>query len=65
MVRDGETGILEKVGNVAAMAERAVKLLSDEESYLQMALESRRHAVNKFHVDDMVTNYLKYYEVFL
>ncbi|ADG83179.1 N-acetyl-alpha-D-glucosaminyl L-malate synthase BshA [Thermincola potens] len=65
VVRDGETGILEKVGNVAAMAERAVKLLSDEESYLQMALESRRHAVNKFHVDDMVTNYLKYYEVFL
>lgn len=62
VVMDGRTGWLLPVGDVKGMAEKAVQLLADNNRWLTMSADSRRHSLDNFHVDSIVEKYEKCYE---
>ncbi len=65
VVSDGKTGILEEVGETPNMANRAIRLLKNNQRYNQTANECRKQAIEKFAVKDMVMTYENFYKKFL
>ena len=61
VVEDGETGYLLPVGDVAAMAERAIEILSDRELQTRMGRAGRELASARFHVNRIVPLYRDLY----
>ena len=61
LVMEGETGYLVPLGDVEAMAARAWELLNDEEKRRSLAHNARQHAVEHFHIDQIVSQYEEYY----
>jgi glycosyltransferase involved in cell wall biosynthesis len=61
-VTDGITGRLHPVGDVEAMAESAVELLSDPERWGRVSKAARESAVERFSSDRIVPRYESYYE---
>ena len=61
LVPDGEAGFLLPLGDVEAMAEAAVHVLSDEERLETFRAAARAHAVERFGADRMVPRYEAYY----
>src|SRR5690606_20188296 len=59
VVEDGVTGILEEVGEVDAMAARAVEILRDPARWLQMSRDARALAVERFGAAGVVPRYEK------
>lgn len=57
LIEDGVNGYLSGVGNVEAMAARAVGLLQDRELCRRMAEAARRTAVEKFSTDLIIPQY--------
>ncbi len=62
VVDDGVDGFLLPVGDVAAMAERALELLSDDAKRREFGRAGRAVAVERFHVSKVVPRYVAYYE---
>ncbi len=62
VVADGECGLLFPVGDVAAMAEGAARLLDDEPLRQRFGEAGRRRAVELFAVDKVVARYRALYE---
>ena len=62
VVADGETGYLFPVGDVAAMAEAAIRLLSDDELRTRFGRAGRRRAVELFDQDRVVARYREIYD---
>jgi N-acetyl-alpha-D-glucosaminyl L-malate synthase BshA len=62
VVADGETGYLFPVGDVAAMAEAAIRLLSDDELRTRFGRAARRRAVEHFDQDRVVARYREIYD---
>ena len=62
VVDDGVNGYLLPVGDVEAMAERALELLGDDEKRRSFGRAGREAAVERFHVGKIVPHYLSYYE---
>ncbi|HEX6203475.1 MAG TPA: N-acetyl-alpha-D-glucosaminyl L-malate synthase BshA [Thermoanaerobaculia bacterium] len=62
VVVDGETGHLSPVGDVAALAEDATALLSDEPARRAMGEAARRRAASHFAESEMVGRYRVLYE---
>ena len=62
VVTDGLTGRLHPVGDVEAMAESAVELLSDPERWSRVSRAARESAVERFSSDRIVPMYESYYE---
>jgi N-acetyl-alpha-D-glucosaminyl L-malate synthase BshA len=62
VVEDGETGYLHPVGDVAAMSESGIRLLSDPELWKRMSVAARQRAVERFHVDHVIPKYEAFYE---
>ena len=62
VVDDGVNGYLLPVGDVEAMAERALELLGDDERRRAFGRAGREAAVERFHVGKIVPHYLSYYE---
>jgi N-acetyl-alpha-D-glucosaminyl L-malate synthase BshA len=62
VVVPGETGYLLPVGNVEAMAERAIAILSDNSLERRLGRAGRAVAEEKFHVDRVVPMYRACYE---
>ena len=65
VVRDGETGVLCGVGDVAGMSAAAIALLSDEGKWRRMSDAGVRDARVRFAKDDVVERYEKLYEATL
>lgn len=65
VVRDGETGVLCGVGDVAGMSAAAIALLSDEGKWRRMSDAGARDARVRFAKDDVVERYEKLYEATL
>ncbi len=63
IVKDGITGYLLPIGNVEAMAYKAVKVLTNPALWSQMSENGVRHAHNNFHIDQIVQEYEKCYQV--
>lgn len=61
IVRDGVTGYLVPVGNVEAMAYKAVNILNNAALGKRLAENGVNHAVNNFHIDQIVVDYENMY----
>ena len=59
---DGENGYLLPVGEVDAMAERAIEILSNDELRRRMGAAGRAWAIERFDEAKIVPRYLSVYE---
>ena len=62
VIDDGDTGFLLPVGDVDAMAARAIEILTNEELARKMGTRAREVAVEKFDVRRVVPTYRQLYE---
>lgn len=62
VVEDGITGFLSPVGDVDHMADQALRVLRDRDVYTRMGQAARMAAIQRFHPDLIVPQYLKAYE---
>jgi len=62
VVREGETGYLVELGDIEAMAERAVEILSDPARQRRMGARGRAWAVEQFSTDRVIPQYVALYE---
>ncbi len=62
VVRDGETGFLVELGDITAMAERAIEILSNEKKQRDMGRRGREWAVEQFNTERVIPKYEKLYE---
>jgi N-acetyl-alpha-D-glucosaminyl L-malate synthase BshA len=65
VVEDGETGYLLPVGDIDAMAERAIAILSDKTLHRRLGRAGRARAEGEFNVNRVVPMYRQFYERFL
>jgi N-acetyl-alpha-D-glucosaminyl L-malate synthase BshA len=65
VVVHGETGFLHPVGDVAAMAESAVGLLSDPARLERFRVQARERAVTHFNAERIIPQYESFYEEIL
>ncbi|HVS30178.1 MAG TPA: N-acetyl-alpha-D-glucosaminyl L-malate synthase BshA [Thermoanaerobaculia bacterium] len=62
VVADGETGFLLPVGDVNAMAARAIEILSDDSLQRRMGMAGRELAIERFDENKIVPRYRKLYQ---
>ncbi|HDS01207.1 MAG TPA: N-acetyl-alpha-D-glucosaminyl L-malate synthase BshA [candidate division Zixibacteria bacterium] len=62
LIDDGKSGFLCKLGDTEDMAEKAVKLLSDEDMWQSFSDHARKSVSEKFHYEKIVAQYEKMYE---
>ena len=62
LVTDGETGFLEPIGDVGAMARRAIEILNDKKLHVEMSSNARNIAVEKYRTEKMVAEYRSFYQ---
>jgi N-acetyl-alpha-D-glucosaminyl L-malate synthase BshA len=62
LIMDGEDGFLEKVGDIGAMSEKVVRLLTDDGFRERMGKAARRTATTRFCTDRIIPQYESYYE---
>ena len=62
VIKDGKTGYLLPVGAIEQMAAKGINLLSNEALHSQIAAEARRHALEIFPADKIVSQYEDYYQ---
>jgi len=62
VVEDGVSGFLLPVGDVDAMADRAIEILGDDDLARRMGAAGRATAVAKFDVNKIVPQYREFYE---
>ena len=62
VIADGESGYLLAVGDVDAMAARAIEILSNSQLQRNMGRAGRRVAETKFNVERIVPQYRNFYE---
>jgi len=65
VIADGETGFLLPVGDVDAMAERAIAILSDKVLHRRLGRAGRARAEGEFNVNRVVPMYREFYERYL
>jgi len=58
----GETGFLEKVGDVEAMSSDILKIFSDSSLQKQLGNNARKRTLENFGTDRIVNQYVNYYE---
>jgi N-acetyl-alpha-D-glucosaminyl L-malate synthase BshA len=58
----GETGYLEKLGDVDAMANDISQILSDDHLKNALGANARKRAIENFGTDKIVSQYIEYYE---
>ena len=61
-MRDGETGYLVGVGEIEAIAERAIEILSDPVRQREMGRRGRQWAIEQFATDRVIPQYVALYE---
>ncbi|MDP9762725.1 MULTISPECIES: N-acetyl-alpha-D-glucosaminyl L-malate synthase BshA [Deinococcus] len=61
VIEDGVTGFLTPVGDVDMMADAALRILRDRELYTQLGTNARRAAIERFHPDLIVPQYVDVY----
>jgi N-acetyl-alpha-D-glucosaminyl L-malate synthase BshA len=62
VVREEETGFLVGLGDIEAMAERAIELLSDDRRRREMGARGRRWAIKQFSTERVIPQYVALYE---
>jgi N-acetyl-alpha-D-glucosaminyl L-malate synthase BshA len=62
LVADGHTGYLEPIGDVEAMAERSIEILTDDILRRRMSENARHLAVENFDTGKIIPQYYSFYE---
>jgi N-acetyl-alpha-D-glucosaminyl L-malate synthase BshA len=62
LIINGENGFMESVGDIAAQAERAVALLTDETLHQRITAAGRQRALDVFCSERIIPQYERYYE---
>lgn len=62
VVKNGENGFLVKLGDTAAMAERAIEILSDETKQRDFGKRGREWAIGQFNTERVIPMYERLYE---
>jgi len=62
VVDDGVTGYLSEVGDVEKMSEDAARLLSDEGARREMGRRARESALARYSTEQIIPQYLEFYE---
>jgi len=62
VVLDGETGYLVAVGDITAIAERAVEILTDEAKQRVLGQRGREYGVERFNTERVIPQYAAVYE---
>jgi L-malate glycosyltransferase len=62
LIVDGEVGFLLPVGDIQAMGERAIEILSDDALQKKLGTAGRALAVEKFDVARIVPEYVAFYQ---
>ena len=62
LIRDGESGHLVPVGDVAAMAHRGIEILSDSARHAALAAAARQVSVERYDVGRIIPMYEAFYE---
>jgi N-acetyl-alpha-D-glucosaminyl L-malate synthase BshA len=62
LVINGEVGFLEPIGDVKAMANRSLEILSDKNLHLRLAENARKLTVEKYDTKDIVKKYYQFYQ---
>jgi glycosyltransferase involved in cell wall biosynthesis len=62
VIGDGETGYLVPLGDIKAMAERSIRVLSDTSHRKEMGARGREWAVSQFNTDRVIPQYQAVYE---
>lgn len=62
VIKDGETGSLLPVGDVEAMAYKAVKILREPGLWAKMSEKAVEHSVQNFHIDRIIQEYEEIYQ---
>jgi glycosyltransferase involved in cell wall biosynthesis len=57
LVEDGRTGLLFRVGDVEAMSEGAIRLLSDETKSREFGRRGREAAISRFSTERIIPQY--------
>ncbi len=65
VVTQGETGFCEPVGNVDAMTQRVLTILTDKELHGMMARKARERVLENFTTEKVVDRYVAYYQAVL
>jgi N-acetyl-alpha-D-glucosaminyl L-malate synthase BshA len=61
LITDGEDGYLAQAGDIEGMAERTLRLVTDEALHTRMAAEARHTAVTRFSTEKIIPRYEAYY----
>ena len=61
VVHHGETGFLFQLGDVEAMAKKAIEILQNDEQLNILRLNAKKRAVEKFPSDEIIPQYEQYY----
>lgn len=62
LIEEGKSGLLEDVGNVEAMAEKALYLLNDSEAYKRLSLGAKERASTLFSAEKIIPRYEAFYQ---
>jgi len=62
LIVNGENGFMEPVGDIAAQANRAVELLTDDALHQRITAAGRRRALDVFCTERIIPQYERYYE---
>jgi N-acetyl-alpha-D-glucosaminyl L-malate synthase BshA len=62
VVEDGVTGHLGEIGDVEAMADAGIDILSDDRKWVRMSIAARQVATERFGSNVVVPQYERYYE---
>ncbi|MFN0086694.1 MAG: N-acetyl-alpha-D-glucosaminyl L-malate synthase BshA [Blastocatellia bacterium] len=62
VVLDGETGFLVPLGDISAMAERAMEILPDEDRLRRMGARGRSWAIERYNTETVIPQYERLYE---
>jgi len=62
LITDGEDGYLAQAGDIEGLAERTLRLVTDDALHSRMAAKARHTAVTRFSTEKIIPQYEAYYE---